>query len=92
MSEKKLSLLFFFGEIGSNFENFFWTFRFSKDLLEFFDAFNSIKCPTKKGMDLLLVIDPKVEQFEQQQVDNLSTNEAELLNALLEKYRTQPLI
>ena len=47
---------------------------------------------TKKGMDLLLVIDPKVEQFEQQQVDNLSTNEAELLNALLEKYRTQPLI
>ena len=47
---------------------------------------------TAKGIGLLLEIDPKVEQFEQQQVDNLSTNEAELLNALLEKYRTQPLI
>jgi len=47
---------------------------------------------TAKGMDLLLEIDPKVEQFEQQQVGNLSTDEAELLNVLLEKYRTQPLI
>jgi DNA-binding MarR family transcriptional regulator len=47
---------------------------------------------TAKGMDLLLEIDPKVEQFEQQQVGNLSTDEAELLNALLEKYRIQPLI
>jgi DNA-binding MarR family transcriptional regulator len=47
---------------------------------------------TGKGMDLLLEIDPKVEQFEQQQVGNLSTDEAELLNALLEKYRIQPLI
>ena len=47
---------------------------------------------TAKGMDLLLEIDPKVEQFEQQQVGNLSTDEAQLLNVLLEKYRTQPLI
>jgi DNA-binding MarR family transcriptional regulator len=44
---------------------------------------------TAKGMDLLQMIDPKVEQFEQLLFSNLSTNEAELLNTLLEKYRSE---
>lgn len=44
---------------------------------------------TAKGMDLLQMIDPKVEHFEQQLFSNLSTNEAELLNTLLEKYRSE---
>lgn len=43
---------------------------------------------TPKGMDLLMQIDPKVEQFEELLSSNLSTKEAELLNALLEKYRS----
>jgi DNA-binding MarR family transcriptional regulator len=44
---------------------------------------------TIKGMDLLLQIDPKIEQFEQLLFSNLSTHEAELLNTLLEKYRSE---
>jgi DNA-binding MarR family transcriptional regulator len=44
---------------------------------------------TKKGLELLLKIDPKVDQFELDLLLNLSTTEAETLNQLLEKYRTQ---
>jgi DNA-binding MarR family transcriptional regulator len=45
---------------------------------------------TAKGLELLLKIDPKVDQFEQKLHVNLSTTEAEMLNQLLEKYRSQP--
>jgi DNA-binding MarR family transcriptional regulator len=45
---------------------------------------------TPKGLELLLKIDPKVDQFEQKLHVNLSTTEAEMLNQLLEKYRSQP--
>jgi DNA-binding MarR family transcriptional regulator len=44
---------------------------------------------TGKGLELLLKIDPKVDQFELDLLLNLSTTEAETLNQLLEKYRTQ---
>lgn len=44
---------------------------------------------TEKGLELLLKIDPKVDQFELDLLLNLSTTEAETLNQLLEKYRTQ---
>jgi DNA-binding MarR family transcriptional regulator len=44
---------------------------------------------TEKGLELLLKIDPKVDRFELDLLLNLSTTEAETLNQLLEKYRTQ---
>jgi DNA-binding MarR family transcriptional regulator len=45
---------------------------------------------TVKGLELLIEIDPKVDRFEQELQLNLSVSEAEMLNQLLEKYRTQP--
>ena len=45
---------------------------------------------TAKGLELLIEIDPKVDRFEQELQLNLSVSEAEMLNQLLEKYRTQP--
>jgi DNA-binding MarR family transcriptional regulator len=44
---------------------------------------------TAKGLELLIEIDPKVDRFEQELQLNLSVSEAEMLNQLLEKYRTQ---
>jgi DNA-binding MarR family transcriptional regulator len=44
---------------------------------------------TEKGLELLLEIDPKVDRFELNLLLNLNTSEAEMLNQLLEKYRTQ---
>lgn len=44
---------------------------------------------TEKGLELLLEIDPKVDRFELELLLNLNTSEAEMLNQLLEKYRTQ---
>jgi DNA-binding MarR family transcriptional regulator len=44
---------------------------------------------TEKGLELLLEIDPKVDRFELKLLLNLNTSEAEMLNQLLEKYRTQ---
>ncbi|MBN9283828.1 MULTISPECIES: MarR family transcriptional regulator [Flavobacterium] len=43
---------------------------------------------TPKGMDLLEELDPKVEQHEAAFSENLTTDELEQLNDLLEKYRT----
>lgn len=43
---------------------------------------------TEKGLELLLEIDPKVDRFELNLLLNLNTSEAEMLNQLLEKYRT----
>lgn len=43
---------------------------------------------TLKGMDLLEELDPKVEQHEAAFSENLTTDELEQLNDLLEKYRT----
>jgi DNA-binding MarR family transcriptional regulator len=43
---------------------------------------------TKKGMDLLEVLDPKVIAYEREFSNNLSPLEIEQLNNLLEKYRT----
>ena len=45
---------------------------------------------TAKGLELLIEIDPKVDRFEQELQLNLNESEAEMLNQLLEKYRTQP--
>lgn len=42
---------------------------------------------TKKGMQLLEELDPKVLENEQQFANNLNTDELEQLNTLLEKYR-----
>ena len=44
---------------------------------------------TANGLELLIEIDPKVDRFEQELQLNLSVSEAEMLNQLLEKYRTQ---
>lgn len=43
---------------------------------------------TKKGLELLEELDPKVSENEKIFSNNLSTEEIELLNNLLEKYRT----
>jgi DNA-binding MarR family transcriptional regulator len=43
---------------------------------------------TQKGLDLLKNLDPKVVEYEQIFADNLSQEEIEQLNNLLEKYRT----
>lgn len=43
---------------------------------------------TKKGMDLLRELDPKIEAHEVLFAQNLSNQEIETLNLLLEKYRT----
>lgn len=42
---------------------------------------------TKKGLDVLLELDPKVIKHEQKFSQNLSSDELEQLNLLLEKYR-----
>ncbi|MFN4149857.1 MAG: MarR family winged helix-turn-helix transcriptional regulator [Candidatus Sericytochromatia bacterium] len=42
---------------------------------------------TQKGLDVLTELDPKVNEHEQIFAANLSQNELEQLNALLEKYR-----
>ncbi|QSW87929.1 MULTISPECIES: MarR family transcriptional regulator [Flavobacterium] len=44
---------------------------------------------TQKGLDVLKELDPKVDAHEEAFAKNLSTDELELLNKLLEKYRTQ---
>lgn len=43
---------------------------------------------TTKGLELLNELDPKVLEHEQQFSSNLTPNELEQLNTLLEKYRT----
>lgn len=43
---------------------------------------------TQKGLDILADLDPKVEEHEQLFANNLNQEELELLNHLLEKYRT----
>ncbi len=43
---------------------------------------------TKKGLDLLSKLDPKIEAHETLFAQNLSEEELEILNNLLEKYRT----
>jgi len=43
---------------------------------------------TQKGMDLLTEVNPKVDKHESLLVQNLSTDELEKLNILLEKLRT----
>lgn len=43
---------------------------------------------TQKGLDILTELDPIVIEFEQLFANNLTTNELEQLNTLLEKYRT----
>jgi len=42
---------------------------------------------TQKGLDLLCELDPKVLEHEKEFSNNLSTEELEQLNSLLEKYR-----
>lgn len=42
---------------------------------------------TQKGLDLLSELDPKVLEHEKEFSNNLSTEELEQLNSLLEKYR-----
>lgn len=42
---------------------------------------------TQKGLDVLTELDPKVKEHEQIFAANLTQNELEQLNALLEKYR-----
>ncbi|NJM80958.1 MAG: MarR family transcriptional regulator [Flavobacterium sp.] len=42
---------------------------------------------TKKGLDLLLILDPLIEDYENGLTKNLSTEELEQLNYLLEKVR-----
>lgn len=42
---------------------------------------------TQKGMDLLEILDPKIIEHEQQFANNLTTQELQQLNNLLEKYR-----
>lgn len=44
---------------------------------------------TQKGLDVLNELDPKVIEHEKYFSQNLSTEELELLNELLEKYRNQ---
>ena len=44
---------------------------------------------TQKGLDILSELDPKVIEHENYFSENLSTEELEQLNALLEKYRNQ---
>jgi DNA-binding MarR family transcriptional regulator len=44
---------------------------------------------TQKGLDVLRGLDPKVIEHEQSFSRNLETEELELLNTLLEKYRNQ---
>ncbi len=44
---------------------------------------------TKKGMDLLTALDPKVEAHENQFAANINQAELEQLNSLLEKFRKQ---
>lgn len=43
---------------------------------------------TETGLDILKILDPIVDQHEQRFAANLSTEELEQLNSLLEKYRT----
>lgn len=43
---------------------------------------------TDKGLDLLAEIDPKIDEFESKWVENLTTEELQILNNLLEKLRT----
>lgn len=43
---------------------------------------------TQKGLDVLAELDPKVNEHEKQFSSNLSTEELQQLNYLLEKYRT----
>jgi DNA-binding MarR family transcriptional regulator len=43
---------------------------------------------TKKGMELLAELDPKIEAHEELFAQNLTSEEITLLNLLLEKYRT----
>ncbi|MBP4138545.1 MULTISPECIES: MarR family winged helix-turn-helix transcriptional regulator [Flavobacterium] len=43
---------------------------------------------TQKGLDILKELDPKVDQHEHFFAKNISPEELELLNYLLEKYRT----
>lgn len=42
---------------------------------------------TQKGLDLLDILDPKIIEFEDSFANNLSSNEIQQLNVLLEKYR-----
>ena len=44
---------------------------------------------TQKGLDILSELDPKVKEHENSFSKNLNTEELELLNQLLEKYRNQ---
>lgn len=44
---------------------------------------------TQKGLDVLKELDPKVDEHEHSFAANISPEELELLNQLLEKYRTQ---
>jgi DNA-binding MarR family transcriptional regulator len=44
---------------------------------------------TQKGLDVLKELDPKVDEHERFFAKNISQEELELLNQLLEKYRTQ---
>ncbi|MNL42354.1 DNA-binding transcriptional repressor MarR [compost metagenome] len=44
---------------------------------------------TQKGLDVLKELDPKVDEHERLFARNISPEELELLNQLLEKYRTQ---
>ena len=44
---------------------------------------------TQKGLDVLRELDPKIDEHERTFAENISTEELELLNQLLEKYRTQ---
>ncbi len=44
---------------------------------------------TEKGLDILKELDPKVDNYEQNIVANLSSSELEQLNELLEKIRTK---
>lgn len=44
---------------------------------------------TQKGLNLLAELDPKVKEHEELFSKNLSTEELEQLNTLLEKYRTK---
>lgn len=44
---------------------------------------------TQKGLEVLKELDPKVDEHERAFANNISPEELELLNTLLEKYRTQ---
>ena len=44
---------------------------------------------TQKGLDILKELDPKVDEHERMFAANISQEELELLNQLLEKYRNQ---